>query len=163
MDWKLLLGILIGLATSVFGNLLTPIVKSWWAAFSAWNTRGYHSSIRQQIKVLDNQREQILRHQAESNRDFFLYLSQWFLAIVTSFVLACACAFIAFTGADVTPPARANLVIFTLMCLIATLLLGLIMMSECRTLTSRGITKTLATIDEKKAKLVTQLPADLTK
>ena len=158
MDWKILLGILIGLATSVFGNLLTPLVKSFWVRFLLWQKRGYHNTLRQQIKVLETNRDNLIRRMTESNRDFFLYLSQWLVGIFTAFVLACGCVFIGFSAPDTTERARIVLLNGALVFSILVIVLGLIMLAECRTYTSLGSQKRLASIDAQKAKLVAKLP-----
>src|SRR4051812_34009618 len=118
MGWQLLLGILIGVVGSIVGNLLTPFIGPLWRWLRTQQEHGYHSQLRQQIKVLENELDFHRRLTTGPIKDLALYLLQWILGIIGVFILAATCLFLAISLADVTDRTRRNLRLFSLLCLI---------------------------------------------
>ena len=88
VDASLILGIVIGLATSVVANLLTPLVtRRLWPALVAMQRSGERAQIRQEIERLQAQLDQLERFKL-SDREVYIYLFQWLLGIMCSIAVA---------------------------------------------------------------------------
>jgi len=146
----LLIGILIGLTTSVIGNLVTPLTKPLWSKFVSLQHRGTQSQIRQQVKVLQTSLEQINRFRA-SERDLYLYLFRWLLAIIAAFTAA--------VGVTLFAVARPDLRLFnlSLILFVLAITLSLVILWTCRDFTTAGMEKRTATLERDIAKLIAKL------
>jgi hypothetical protein len=87
----LVLGIVLGclgtIALSITANLLTPGMYPLWATVVSWTRRGLEAQTRQKLKVLQAELDRLNRFQA-SDRDLYLYLFQFLLAIIGFLVAA---------------------------------------------------------------------------
>ncbi len=102
-----LLGFLLGLVGGVIANLLTPLMKPLWVKLHSLQQRGHQAQIRQQVKVLQTQLDQLNARKVTPEKDLYLELFQWSLGIFSIFVAGVACAFIGMTSAGhrARPPA----------------------------------------------------------
>jgi hypothetical protein len=156
-DAALLLGILIGVVGSIVGNLLTPFVKPVWMRLVILQQHGYQASVRQQIKVLQNQIDQLNRRKTGSDRDLVVYLFQWLLAIFSVFVLAVTCYFLAVTAPDATDLVRRRLLLASEVCLVGAIVLCGAILAECRYLSEKGMQKRTVQLETEIAKLNAKL------
>jgi hypothetical protein len=159
MDSTLLLGVLIGLVTGIVANLLTPFVKPLWARFRTLQTHGYHSQLRQQLKVLQNDLDQHNRYTTGSNRDLLLFLFQWLVAVLAVFGVAAACAFLGL-ALDAAEAIRAKLLTASLVCVILATVMSMVILVQCRDFTSSGAPRKRASLELRLAKLRAKLPND---
>jgi hypothetical protein len=147
----LLLGILIGLTTSVIGNLVTPLIKPLWAKFLSLQQRGMQSQIRQQVKVLQTSLDQI-NHFRASDRDLYLYLFRWLLAIIAAFTAAVGVTLFAVARPDL------RLFNFSLILFLLAITLSLVILWTCRDFTTAGMEEKTAKLERDIAKLIAKLP-----
>ena len=156
MTWQLLLGIFIGLTTSIFGNLLTPYVWRLPGAVRGLFQRSYHAQVRQQIKVIENRLKQLERF--ENQRDVIVYLFQWTLGILLLAVLAATCIFIAITAPDATERVRRYVLLLGEACFVGAIITAVLISIESFDLTEAGLTKRRTKLKSELSKLVAELP-----
>jgi hypothetical protein len=142
----LLLGIFIGVVTSIVGNLLTPFVRPIWGRFAAIQARGYRARIEQQIKVLQVELDQLDRFNA-SDRDLFLYLFRWLLSIIAVFVAALTCGFLGVTSV------QPGLSLAALILLVLAAVMALVVVSWCGYLTTHRTAERTSQLHDQIAKL----------
>ena len=108
------------------------------------------SQIRQQVKVLQTSLEQINRFRA-SERDLYLYLFRWLLAIIAAFTAA--------VGVTLFAVARPDLRLFnlSLILFVLAITLSLVILWTCRDFTTAGMEKRTATLERDIAKLIAKL------
>jgi hypothetical protein len=152
-----LLGCLVTLVLTIAGNLLTPGMKPLWATVTSWSRRGVESQTRQQLKVLQVNLDQLNRFEA-SDRDLYLYLFRWLLAIIAFLVAAFACAFLATSSSVVTPKGREELTKASFTFLIFSLVCCVVVLGHCGDYTVAGTQKKKAELEDSIAKLVATLP-----
>jgi hypothetical protein len=153
----LLLGVLLGFVASVIANLVTPFMRPLWVKLLSLQRRGYHAQIRQQIKALQIQLDQLNARKAGPEKDLYLELFQWSLGIFSIFVAAVACAFLGMTASDASVIVRDRLFKWALIFLTSAVVLSLFMVSYGRGLTSKGMEKRIAKLEADIAKLTAKL------
>jgi len=157
-DWRFMLGVIFTLFLNILGNLLTPNRPSLLRAIAAGLRHGRRSQVRQQLAALQKQLNEATRRSASSDRELFLYLVRWFLAIFSAFSLSAALAFIAMTVVDVTPLGRQRILMVSLGCLMLSSIMSCVMLDYCRHLTEAGSRKRIAALQNSIAKLTAKLP-----
>jgi hypothetical protein len=158
VNWDLLLGILLGLVTSIIGNLLTPFTKPLWLRLTLLQRQSERAAIRERLQTLHKELEQINRRQAGSDRDLFLYLFKWVLGIFAVFVAAIACALVYLVQPpDITFVARQRLFTAALVCLIGSLGMSILVLMEARYLTVDGLRQRKEYLEREIAKLTGKL------
>lgn len=159
MHWEFLLGILFTLVTGIIANLLTPLAPPLWRKVLIWQQHGQHAQVRQRLKVAQGELDLLSRRRSGSDRELFLYLLRWLLSIVALFALAAACVFIAATSPDVAAIARQRLLLASLVCLVASIVLSIFLLLECGRLTEAGLEKRTSALKTEIARLVAKLPS----
>jgi hypothetical protein len=157
MDWKLPLGILIGLATGIAANLLTPFAKPTWAILRHWTARGYQAQLRNELRLLKVKHDQLLRLSTLSPKDFLVYLFQWLLITLSLFMIGVAIAFLTFTAVNISPLAQKRMVLASLSGFICSITVAIMMMANLRSLTTVRAEKRLAQLTKQMADLATKL------
>ena len=147
VDASLLLGIVIGLATSVVANLLTPLVtRRLWPALVAMQRSGERAQIRQEIERLQAQLDQLERFKL-SDREVYIYLFQWLLGIMCSIAVAIGFAI------EATISSSSRLQSLALASLAAAVMLTLVILVTSRDFTSERIYRRAAQLEAKIAGL----------
>jgi uncharacterized membrane protein YeaQ/YmgE (transglycosylase-associated protein family) len=151
----LLLGFLLGIVSSVVGNLLTPWTPRLWARVLSLQRSGRQAQIRQQLIPLRSELEQLNRFR-ESERDVQVYLFQCLLTIIAVIAGAFACALVA-SAVGISIRAQGNLLTASLVCLLTAVISSLIVLRASFHYTATGSAKRIAKLESEIAKLNAQL------
>ena len=151
----LLLGFLLGIVASIAGNLLTPSMTPLWAKFRSLQRSGYKARIREELKPLQVQLDQLNRFK-ESERDLYLYLFQWSLSIIAFVVAGVACAFVA-RSLEMSPASQELLLSASLALLLVAVISCLVTVWSSFDYTSTGMQKRIARLEANIAKLTAKL------
>jgi hypothetical protein len=151
---KLLLVFVLGIVTSVAGNLLTPWSRRFSAGIASLGRRSMRGQIEQTIKPLQSELDQLKRFSA-SDRDLYLYLFRTVLAIIT-FCIG-GLALLVLSNTTVVNPRYFSLFSFLLFAVAA--MMSSIMVTSSRHYSTIGMPKRTARLQEEIAELQAKLAA----
>jgi hypothetical protein len=158
MSREFWLGALLGLVLSVFANLLTPLAEPYWRRLITLLRHGRHAQTRQQIRAIQIQLDGLLKRQADSGRDLFIYILRWGLCIFTLAAFSAVCIFIARTAPDITPLSVSRLLLASEASLIGSLVVALVLLLETGHSTEAGLQKRILKLQSDIVKLNATLP-----
>jgi hypothetical protein len=126
MDPKLLLGLLIGIGTSILGNIITILFPKFWPFVVTWFKRGQADSLRQQVKVTQQRRDGLINIQSH-DRHFIANILSYLSFVLALFLFSVSCVAVSYFVINVTAAASEKLHLAALVSLLTALVLSVSM------------------------------------